>query len=205
MDFDMAALSAIQRYKLLTSTVVPRPIAWIVTQDAQAIVNVAPFSCFNLMGYTPPVVAIGIQAQDNGEAKDTRANIEANGEMVVNLVTSSDVEQMTRTAANFPPDVDEAEATGLRLTPSITVRPPRIASAPVSLECRLHSLLDVGPSQAIIIGEVLTMHIQDRYLLDSQECLVDTPALVLAGRMHGPGWYVRCDAPFPHQPTGASR
>jgi flavin reductase (DIM6/NTAB) family NADH-FMN oxidoreductase RutF len=205
MLLEMAALDGAQRYKLLTSTITPRPIAWVVTQDGSGHVNLAPFSCFNLMGYTPPVLAIGIQAREDGSVKDTLANVAATRELAVNLVTASDTETMVRTAANFPEGADEAAMAGVALLPSTHIAPPRIASAPVSFECRLFDLVEAGPQQAIVVAEILTMHIDDRCLIDADRCHVDTPALDLVARMHGPAWYLRCGDIFdqPFQPSFA--
>jgi flavin reductase (DIM6/NTAB) family NADH-FMN oxidoreductase RutF len=116
--------------------------------------------------------------------------------MVINLVSAGHGEAMLRTAADFPPDVDEAAAVGLDLLPSARVAPPRIATAPVSLECRSLHILELGPVQTIVIGEVLAAHVDPAAVIDAERAHVDTVALGLIGRMQGPGWYVRCENLF---------
>ena len=196
MLFEMQEMPAAARYKLLTATITPRPVAWVTTLSAGGILNVAPFSCFNLMGHTPPMVAIGMQPRADGRLKDTCANIAATGEMTINLVTFRDAEAMVATSAEFPADVDEAAAAELTLTPSTHILPPRIATAPVSLECRQFRIIEVGPDQTIILGEVIAAHVKEEFVMDPDRCAIDTPALELVGRMQGPGWYVRCSDLF---------
>src|SRR6478735_2788149 len=102
MHFDFSALPSQTVYKLLTSTVTPRPIAWVTTISGDGCVNAAPFSFFNVMGHEPPTVAIGLMRRANGDLKDTSANIIENGEFVVNLVPESLMQQMNQTCADYP-------------------------------------------------------------------------------------------------------
>ncbi len=191
MLFDFATLDANNRYKLLVSTIVPRPIAWVVTLDAQGRRNAAPYSFFNAFSGDPPVICIGIGGRGPGEIKDTGANIRNSGEFVVNLVSAENAEQMNITAIEFGPDVDELTEAGLSTLPSVKVKPPRIKESPVALECERFTTLEIGNERALVLGRVLAMHIRDDAVLDAQKCYVDTPKLDLIGRMHGRGWYAR--------------
>src|SRR5580658_109090 len=101
MLFDFANIPARERYKLLVSTVTPRPIAWVVSQDAKGIVNAAPFSFFNAFAGDPPVVGIGIGSYHPTRPKDSRANIRDTGQFVVNLVSEENAEAMNITAIEF--------------------------------------------------------------------------------------------------------
>ncbi|HEY0419918.1 MAG TPA: flavin reductase family protein, partial [Acetobacteraceae bacterium] len=130
MLFDFETLAAQDRYKLLVATVVPRPIAWVVTQDLAGRLNAAPFSFFNVFANDPPVLVIGIGGRRPGDAKDTGANIRETGQFVVNLVDQANAEAMNATAIDFPPDVDELRQAGLATLPSTKVAPPRIAESP---------------------------------------------------------------------------
>ncbi|MFG1478836.1 flavin reductase family protein [Xanthobacter sp. V4C-4] len=189
--FDFSALSAEARYRLLASTILPRPVAWVVTCDVDGGVNAAPYSFFNLFGADRPVVALGILARP-GRAKDTAANIRANGEFVVNLVPHALAEAMNLTCVDAPPEVDETALAGLHTRPSIAVRPPRIAESPVGLECRMTHMLDTGPGQLLVVGEVLHAHYAAHVLTgDPARPRVDGVALDLVGRMHGPTAYTR--------------
>lgn len=195
MLFDFAALPKKDRYKLVVASIVPRPIAWIVTQDAEGRTNAAPFSFFNVFSNDPVVVGIGVGARGMGgeegpDFKDTMANIEALGEFTVCLVSEALAGAMNVTAADYPPGVDELEMAGLTKAPSSRIRVPRIAESPVALECRLWQAIPIG-THRLVLGEVLAVHIHDDCMLDAARLYVDTPKLNLVGRMHGSGWYAR--------------
>jgi flavin reductase (DIM6/NTAB) family NADH-FMN oxidoreductase RutF len=191
MLFDFAGLDAKARYKLMVSTVTPRPIAWVVSQDSHGVINAAPFSFFNALASDPPVLGIGIGSHAPGRAKDTRANIRETGEFVVNLVSEEVAQAMNVTAIEFEPEVNELSEAGLTTRPSLRVKPPRIAESPVSMECQLMQIVDLGPKTGLVLGRILAMHIRDDAVLDAAKCYVDTPKLKLIGRMHGTGWYAR--------------
>jgi flavin reductase (DIM6/NTAB) family NADH-FMN oxidoreductase RutF len=189
MMFDFDALSAADRYKLVVSTVVPRPIAWVVSQDAAGTVNAAPYSFFNAFSDDPVVIGIGCGPRPAGGAKDTLANIKAIGQFVVCLVPQSHLPQMNVTAIDFAPGTDELEKAGLSKVASSRIAVPRIGESPVALECETFQLIPVG-HHTIVLGRVLAMHIRDDAMLDVERKYVDTPSLGLVGRMHGRGWYV---------------
>lgn len=191
MQFDFGVLHAADRYKILTGSVTPRPIAWVTTQDSGGTRNAAPYSFFNVMGDEPPTVALGLLKREGGGLKDTAANILATGEFVVNLVAEADAAAMNLTCVDAPPGIDEIAFAGLATAPSIAVAPPRIASAPVAFECRTLHALRTGEHQTIVIGEVLIAHVADAFVLDAERLHLDTPAMRLIGRMHGGGWYAR--------------
>ena len=193
MLFDFATLSAQNRYKLLVSTVVPRPIAWVTTQDEAGQVNAAPYSFFNTFGNEPPVIVIGIGGRKPGDAKDTGGNIRTTGEFVVNLVNRDSMAAMNVTAIDFGPEVDELAEAGLTAIPSTKVKPPRIAESPVALECERMMLIDLHVDRTLVVGRVLAMHIRDDAVMDPTRCYIDTPKLDLVGRMHGAGFYTRTD------------
>ncbi|HEX8956825.1 MAG TPA: flavin reductase family protein [Burkholderiaceae bacterium] len=161
MQIDPARQSAANNYKLLTNLVVPRPIAWITTQNAAGTVNLAPFSFFNAVGSEPIYIVVSIGPNDAGEPKDTLVNIRANGEFVINLVTEDLFEAMNISAADFPPDQSELDAAGLEAAPSVLVKVPRVASAQVSLECKLHDTLALG-ANTLVIGRVVMFHVADQ-------------------------------------------
>lgn len=190
MLFDFAALSADNIYKLLVSTVVPRPIAWVTTLDTEGRVNAAPYSFFNVMGNDPPVVCIGIGPK-RGDLKDTGTNIRRTGQFVVNLVSEDTVQAMNITAIDVDPGVDELAMAKLTPLASTAIAPPRIAESPVALECERLAVVDLGNGRAVVMGKVLAMHVRDDCVLDPVKCYIDTPKLGLIGRMHGRGWYTR--------------
>jgi flavin reductase (DIM6/NTAB) family NADH-FMN oxidoreductase RutF len=191
MLFDFDALSAQNRYKLLVATVVPRPIAWVVSENEAGQINAAPFSFFNALSGDPPVVGIGIGPRPDGTPKDSAANIRSTGEFVVNLVPDAAAAAMNVTAIEFEPEVSEVGEAGLEMLPSARVRPPRIAASPVALECTLMQIVEFAPSRVLVLGRVVAVHVQDDAVLDARRCYIDTPKLQLIGRMHGAGWYAR--------------
>jgi flavin reductase (DIM6/NTAB) family NADH-FMN oxidoreductase RutF len=191
MLFDFATLPPADRYKLLVSTIVPRPIAWVVSMDASGRVNAAPFSFFNAFCQEPPLVCLGISGRDEGKAKDTGHNIRASGEFVVNLVPAALAEAMNITAIEFPPEVAEIEEAALETLPSLKVKPPRIKESPVAMECATYQILELGHERMLVLGRVLAMHVRDEAVIDAKKCYIDTPKLDLIGRMHGRGWYTR--------------
>jgi len=191
MLFDFDRIGAENRYKLLVSTVVPRPVAWVVTLDLEGRVNAAPFSFFNAVSGDPPVVVIGIGGRGPGRSKDTAVNIRNHPEFVVNLVNEASSRAMNVTAIDFGPEVRELDEAGLATIPSTKVKPPRIAVSPVALECVKHVTVELGIDRSVVFGRVLAMHICEDAVLDPAQCMIDTPKLNLIGRMHGRGWYAR--------------
>lgn len=191
MRFVMADLPVRERYKILVSTVTPRPIAWVTTVGRTGVVNAAPYSFFNAMGDDPPLVVLGLLKGPDGGDKDTARNIFDSGEFVVNLVTEADAEAMNLSCVDCPPDVSEVDYAGIVTTPATQVSPPLIATAPVSFECRRVEMLEIGLRQVIAVGEVLVTHVKDEYVAPGDKLRIDTLAMKLIGRVHGPGTYVR--------------
>ena len=191
MLFDFGKIPPREGYKLLVSTVTPRPIAWITSRNADGRLNAAPFSFFNAFSGDPPVVGIGIGSHEPGRPKDTRRNIRETKEFVVNLVSEDMAEAMNITAIEFEPEVNEIAEAELETIPSVHVKPPRIAASPVSMECALLQIVELGPDNALVLGRVLAMHVRDDLVIDPAKHYVDTPGLKLIGRMHGAGWYAR--------------
>lgn len=196
MRFDVAELDAVKCARLVTATVVPRPIAWIVTQAADGTRNAAPFSFFNAMCSWPPVLAVGMQPRGDASPKDTMANIRASGEFVVNLVPYALGDAMNRTGAPHPPAADEIALAGLDTLPSHHIAPPRIAGSPVAYECRLRQLIDIEAGRAIVLGDILAIHVDDGAILDAEAGRIDATALDLIARMHGAEYYLRTGDPF---------
>jgi flavin reductase (DIM6/NTAB) family NADH-FMN oxidoreductase RutF len=195
MRWDLETVETPIAYKLLAATVMPRPIAWVVTQDAQGLVNAAPYSFFNVMGSAPPTLALGMLANPARGFKDSARNILDTGEFVVNLVPERLVAAMNITAIDAPRGVEELALAGLAVTPSTHIAPPRISESPVAFECRTHTTVETGPHQLVVIGQVIAVHIDDRFILDAERAHIDTPALDLVARSYGSD-YVRSHDTF---------
>jgi flavin reductase (DIM6/NTAB) family NADH-FMN oxidoreductase RutF len=195
MHFTFSELAPIDRYKLLSSTITPRPIAWVSTRSPDGILNAAPFSFFNVFGEDPPIVGVSVNDRSPGDRKDTGRNIRARPEFVVNLVSEETLDQMNITAAEFAPDVDEFEAAGLTPAPSLSISSPRIAESPVSMECTLFEIVPLGPFRSLVLGEVKIIHIRDDLVSDATRFHVDTQKIHLIGRAQGNS-YIRTREAF---------
>jgi flavin reductase (DIM6/NTAB) family NADH-FMN oxidoreductase RutF len=155
------------KHSPVTALVVPRPIGWISTLDPNGVVNLGPYSFFNLVSGYPPWVIFS-----SAPRKHSQTNAEATGEFVFNLATWDLREQMNASSAEFPPGVSEPEAVGLEMVPSRNVKPPRVARSPVAMECKYYKTVELVGSDGktnrsqIVIGEVVGIHIDDRVIVD---------------------------------------
>jgi flavin reductase (DIM6/NTAB) family NADH-FMN oxidoreductase RutF len=165
-EVDFAQISSYQRYKLMASLIVPRPIALVTTLGANGVVNAAPFSMFNMIGEDPPILMISINRLQDGQLKDTAANILHNGEFVVHMSDEPMAQKMHDCGASLPSDVSELSAVGLTPVPSHSVAPPRIQEAPIAFECVLHETLET-PSRYVFIGRIVWLAARDG-LIDTE-------------------------------------
>jgi flavin reductase (DIM6/NTAB) family NADH-FMN oxidoreductase RutF len=189
MVFDLAGADAPLAYKLLASLVIPRPIALVTTVDQEGRVNAAPFSFFNVLGSEPPIVGVCPGDRDDGTPKDTARNIRTTGAFVVNLVDEPLAHAMSDCSASLPPGTSELEHAGLTAIPADTVRPPRIAEAPVSLECTEWGTLRIGANR-LVIGLVKRLHVREG-ILDPESLRLRHDAYSAVGRMFGADGYCR--------------
>ena len=189
MELDLTGDLREEAYLILAGLVAPRPIALTTTVDPAGRVNAAPFSFFNVLGDSPPIVGLCPGDRAPGEPKDTARNIRLTHEFVVNLVDEALAEKMNLCAASLPPGDNELAHAGLTAIASTSVKPPRIAEAPVSLECKSWGILEIGDNR-LIIGEVLRIHARDG-ILDPDTWLVNNAVYHPIGRMQSPHWYCR--------------
>lgn len=187
--FDLRTLPKSDTYKLLASTILPRPIAWITTLDDDGKPNAAPFSFFNVVSADPPLIFVGFSAAPDRDGKDTLSNIRRTGELVVNMVPEELAVAMNVTATDAPRGMDELLLAGLETVPSLQVAPPRIAGSPVSLECRTFQIIEPGGSSTILLAQVFEMHIRHDAFEDESRLHLDPAQMRLIGRMHGGGGY----------------
>lgn len=193
MEFDFTTLPAADRYRLLTNFVVPRPIALVTTRAEEGHDNAAPMSFFNVFAQEPPLLILGLQARAGGAEKDTTAHIRRTGEFVVNMVDMAIAEQMIVCGVNLARDVDELKLAGLTAVPSLQVGVSRIAESPCSMECRVERIIDY-PNRAIVIGEVVQMHVRSD-CLDPAGRYVDPEKYRTLARLHG-DTYIVADRQF---------
>ena len=189
MELDLEGKHADRAYAVLASLVTPRPIAWVTTVGPDGVVNLAPFSFFNLLGSNPPILGFCPGDRDDGTPKDTALNIRLSHEFVVNLVDEAVAEAMNRSAASLPYGVSELTSAGLTTLRSSVVRPPRIAESPASLECTEWGTLQIGENR-LVIGLIKRVHVRDE-LFDPVTLRIRAEQLQIIGRMASPDWYCR--------------
>jgi flavin reductase (DIM6/NTAB) family NADH-FMN oxidoreductase RutF len=185
-----------EAYLLTTSTITPRPIAWVSTVNTEGAPNLAPFSFFNAVTGSPPTVMFSVGQRD-GIAKDTLRNVDEVGEFVVNLVDEAHAEAMNLTAGSWEYDQNEFDIAELEPIPSIDVRPPRVAGVPVAMECVVTQIVPVKDSgNVMVLGQIVRFHVREGLLLEGG--LVDTAKMRLIARLGGPD-YMRTGEVFPMQ------
>ncbi|QHI98578.1 flavin reductase family protein [Xylophilus rhododendri] len=185
MQLDPASLTPEATYRLLSGLVVPRPIAWISTLSPTGVVNLAPFSCFTFVSNKPPMLGVNI-GRKAGRRKDTGAHIHHRGEFVVHIGDSSQLEAIHESSAEHPEDVSEAALLGLATVASDTIAVPRLAAAPVAMECRLSQVIPFGETGAeFVVGEITRFHLREGLMKDGK---VETLALDPVCRIGGPNY-----------------
>jgi flavin reductase (DIM6/NTAB) family NADH-FMN oxidoreductase RutF len=188
VELDLRVPNPTAVYKLLIGCVVPRPIAWVSSVDAHGVQNLAPFSYFMAITHDPPTVAFssaprGVEVPGPRGKKDTLSNVEATGEFVVNVVDDALAEQMN--SGDYPPEVDEFAQAGLTAAPSARVKAPRVAAAPINMECRVVRILPVGNlPHHLVIGEIVHLHVRDD-VYDAATGRIDMHRLRPVGRLAG--------------------
>lgn len=185
MIIDPSQISPGDLYRFMISVVVPRPIAFVSTVSTAGALNVAPFSYFNAITNQPPLLGISVNRRA-GVPKDTARNIEQTGEFVVNTVDEALGARMVEASGDWPEDVDEFALTGLTPVASDLVRPPRVGESPISMECRLYKLIELGAT-CLVVGEIVRAHVKDEVLTEGR---VDIEKLRPLARLGGDGYSV---------------
>lgn len=191
-SIDPNQLSVGELHRLLLASVAPRPIALASTIDAKGNVNLSPFSFFNVFSANPPILIFSParRGRDN-TVKHTYENVKERNEVVVNIVNHAIVEQMSLSSTEYTSDVNEFVKAGFTQVPSDTVRPPRVGEAPVSFECIVENVMELGDQGGagnLVISKIQRIHLHEKYLNASGE--LDTQKLDLVARM-GESWYCR--------------
>lgn len=192
-SIDPADLQPHEFYRLLNSSVAPRPIAFVSTVSADGHVNLAPYSFFNVFGFNPPILVFSPSRNRHGHKKHSLLNVEEVPEVVVNVVSHTMVEQTSLASAEFDRHVSEFTKAGFTEVPSERVRPPRVAQSPVAFECVVRQLIPVGDGPGagtLVVCEVILAHVHNTIL--TEKGLVDPHKIDLVGRLGG-DWYVRAN------------
>jgi flavin reductase (DIM6/NTAB) family NADH-FMN oxidoreductase RutF len=185
----LAALPIRDVYRVLSSLVVPRPIAWVLTQGIDGTLNLAPFSSFMGIFY-PPALAINFGRKREGAIKDTHRNLREQKEAVVHIPDRPLLEAMHASADEVPADLSEVELLGLPTLPSLRVAPPRLAQAAVALECRFREEHSLGPGSDLVILDVLHATVRDDLWDDAADCADANrwEPVARLGSLSGPGY-----------------
>lgn len=189
MQIEISKIPVTEAYQWMVSLVAPRPIAWVTTLSASGVINLAPFSFFNVFGANPPVVVFSPTLKRDSTKKDTLINIERHGEFVIHASTEGDIDAINDSSASLPPERSEVEYVGKKMLPSVLVKVPRLADAPFALECKLRQIVPVGNgpiSSNLIIGDVVMMHIDPAIL--GKDGKVDPRRLRSVARLGGEYW-----------------
>ena len=183
MIIDPTELDTTSVYKLLVGAVVPRPIAWVSSRSRAGVLNLAPYSFFNVASREPPMLAISIGPRTGGEAypKDTLTNMRESQEYVINIVSMSLANAMFESSTNYPPEVDEFERAGVTPAPCVVVDTPRVAEAKISMECTVEHMLRLG-SDTLVIGRMHHYHVDDAIISNGR---IDLLQLDPVARMAG--------------------
>jgi len=196
MLLDFTKLPPREVYGWMTSTIAPRPIAWVSTISADGRTNLAPFSFFQGVTSNPPTLLFVPVNNRDGQPKDTVRNIREVPEFVVNVAPYALAGPMNASSATLPYGESEFAKFDIATTPSTQVRPPRVAAAPVAFECTLQQIVDVGegPLAAhVVFGRIHLVHVSDAVL--GADGRIDAGKLDLIGRLGG-DWYCRTTERF---------
>lgn len=186
MLYDMDTMTPRDRYRLLTGTVVPRPIGWISTVDTEGRRNLAPYSFFQVVAATPPTLMF-VGGRRDGATKDSVENALRVGSFVAHVTTVPFLDAMNATSLEAPRDVDEFAVAGLEALASERVPAPRVAGAPVAFECETVHHWEVSPGGSIaVFGRIVVAHVADEVLTDGGR--VDVRALMPLARLSGPSY-----------------
>lgn len=203
MEIDPETLAPRERYALLISSILPRPIAWVSTLSPEGVTNLAPFSFFTGITANPMSVCFAPVNDRHGRRKDSLLNIEATKQFVVNLANEDNAEKMNQTSASYPYGVSEFASAGVTPAPSVKVRPPRVKESPISMECELLHIVHLGDGPLggnLVIGKVVHFHADDAVWKNGGIRHQDLNAI---GRMDG-AWYTRTrdafELPRPENP-----
>lgn len=178
MIIDFLEIPALKRYHFLTQTIIPRPIAWVLSQNKDQSLNLAPFSFFNAVCSEPPLLMLSIGKKTSGELKDTRLNLLSGRPFVVHIASVVQAEALNNSAAEFGYGDSEVERSGLALTDFPGCDIPRLASCQIAYDCELYDSHELGPNQQAIIyarikqlfvDDTIVEEANDRYTIDASK------------------------------------
>jgi len=182
-EFDPSQIERREIYRILTGSIVPRPIGWASTISKEGISNIAPFSFFTCVCVAPPMISLTIARNPDGSKKHTLINAEETGDFCFNLVTENLWEEMVDTANGYEVGISEFSEVGIESIPSVKVNSPRVKQSPIHFECKTHKVIELGPNKhPLLIGEVVCFHVSEEVLTGKY---IDMQKLKPIGRLNG--------------------
>lgn len=161
MTINFNEMNPLQRYKIMSQTVTPRPIAWIVTED-EGIINVAPFSYFIPLSSEPPTFIVSIGHKKDGTPKDTLHNIRLHKKATICLVQEHHLEKMHLSSASLEKHQSETEHFDIPTSKMIETFPPLVTGSQCAFFCHLNQEVHLQGSKTIpLILEVQHCFVED--------------------------------------------
>lgn len=189
MNIDFSSMNAAEVYHLMTQTIIPRPIAWVLTDNGEGQAeryNLAPFSYFTAVSSAPPLVMISVTQKPDGGVKDTRINLQQRGLAVIHIAGQDSAERVNATAASHPFGVSEVQAAGLELVEQAGWALPRLAQCDIAMACDLYEEKEIGPyKQGLMFLEVKQLYVSENAIThdEKQRLRVDASAVKPLGRL----------------------
>lgn len=183
MQQAFSELSKAEAYKLMNSIIVPRPIAWVTSMSGDGVVNLAPYSTFNIVCYDPPLLGMNVGFRDDGTRKDTGRNARDRGEIVIHIADDALLEALHASSYPHAPGVSEPAVLGLALAPSVDVAVPRLRDAPLAIECRVAQVLSFSPKADFVVSQILRVHAREGLMSEHK---IETSDLRPLARLAGP-------------------
>ena len=176
MNIEMSTLAPSQVYHLLTQTIIPRPVAWVLTESGSENYNLAPFSYFTAISSQPPLLMFSVGSKPSGEIKDTVRNVLETGKMVIHIANVDFAEAVAQSAATLPHGESEVEASNLELCPMEEFELPRVKDCPIAFGCKLYEIKEIGDSQQqLVFAEIEHVYIDPKMIVDRDDRLhIDT-------------------------------
>ncbi|MBA5762983.1 flavin reductase family protein [Vibrio sp. 404] len=187
MNITMSTLAPSQVYHLLTQTIVPRPVAWVLTDSGSSRFNLAPFSYFSAVSSHPPLLMFSVGNKPSGELKDTVRNVLETGKMVIHIASVDLAEQVTLTSATLPHGTSEVEAASLELVEMEGFELPRLAACKIAFGCKLFEVKEIGDTpQRLVFAEIEQVYIDPDIINDREDRLqIDAMAVNPLCRLGG--------------------
>ncbi|MEF8868021.1 MAG: flavin reductase family protein [Haloarculaceae archaeon] len=195
VEYDATSLTERERSRIVKSAVTPRPIAWVSSRSADGEDNLAPFSSYNYVSSSRPVVTFHSPNETHGGLKDSARNAVDTGAFAVNVVTEPLMEEMDHTSATIPAEESEFTLAGVERAECTAIDAPRVAEAPVTMECTLHDTVEVY-DRLMVLGEVVHFHVAEEVTTDGE---IDMRKLPTVGRLGGPYYTVSAPVEFERQ------